>query len=357
MFAKKHILLIICTLCLSSQLRAQLVFTPATHDFGTIREADGQVSCTFKGVNKGDKPVVILDVVTTCGCTVPEFSRQPILPGAATEVLVRYDPMNRPGVFSRGLDIYSSERKKIATLTIRGSVTPRQKTTEELYPVDAGGGLRLSSSLASFSYIYPGQLVQTTIDYTNTSLRTIHLLLQAAQPSGMLRIDAPQQLAPGEQGTITLSYLIPADKPRYGTISDALAVKIDGRPSGKTLVAHAIGVDAPRNSQDSAPKAQLSENILKFGAVKQRSTSKQLHFTITNEGNAELIVRAVESEGRFGTSLRAGQRISPGGALTAEVTLDPRKQEFGIVSDHLVLITNDPWRPMRRLRVTAIIED
>ncbi|MFR6415865.1 MAG: DUF1573 domain-containing protein [Alistipes shahii] len=56
---------------------------PDTWDFGTIRESDGRVSHTFTGVNRGDKPLVILDVVTSCGCTVPEFSRQPDHPRAA----------------------------------------------------------------------------------------------------------------------------------------------------------------------------------------------------------------------------------------------------------------------------------
>ncbi|MFR7602383.1 MAG: DUF1573 domain-containing protein [Alistipes shahii] len=99
---------------------------------------------------------MILDVVTTCGCTVPDFSKKPILPGEKTQITVTYDPANRPGSFTKELWVYSSEKRKIATLTVHGSVTPRQKTVEELYPVDAGGGLRLASTLNAFSYIYPG---------------------------------------------------------------------------------------------------------------------------------------------------------------------------------------------------------
>ncbi len=170
MTIRRHISLIILALCaLAAPAHAQLIFTPDSWDFGTISETDGRVSHTFTGENRSDKPVVILDVVTTCGCTVPDFSKKPILPGEKTQITVTYDPANRPGSFTKELWVYSSEKRKIATLTVQGSVIPRQKTVEELYPVDAGGGLRLASTLNAFSYIYPGRQVQAAIGYAKFS--------------------------------------------------------------------------------------------------------------------------------------------------------------------------------------------
>ena len=84
MTARRHILLTLLALCaFATAAQAQLVFTPDTWDFGTIRETDGRVSHTFTGENRGNTPVVILDVVTTCGCTVPQFTKRPIRPGGA----------------------------------------------------------------------------------------------------------------------------------------------------------------------------------------------------------------------------------------------------------------------------------
>lgn len=170
---------------------------------------------TFTGVNRGDRPLVILDVTTTCGCTVPRFSKRPVLPGDRTEITVSYDPTNRPGAFDKELWIYSSDRKRIATLTIRGEVVPRAKSVEELYPVDAGGGLRLNTTLCAFTYIYPGVRMQSSVGYVNTSDRTVSLELRPdpAIRSGLLRIDAPERIAPGARGAINISYLVPADTP------------------------------------------------------------------------------------------------------------------------------------------------
>lgn len=357
MLIKRHILLILFALCTSSAW-AQLAFDPAEWDFGTLPEANGRVSHTFTGVNRGEKPIVILDVMSTCGCTVPEFSRQPIMPGGNTQITVTFDPTNRPGAFNKELYIYSSERQKIATLTIRGSVTARPKSIEELYPIDMGGGLRLTSTLCTFSYIHQGQRVSGTIGYINTTNRTLTLALRPQDTSDLLTANIPNRIIPGEKGDFTFSYFIPTDKPRYGTLRDVSELLIDGRSNGTLLMVHGIGVDNLKDgAKQSAPKAELSENILKFGPVKHRGPVQRRQFTLSNTGAGELIVRAVECGEGFTTTLTPGRQVAAGGSFTAQIVIDPAKLEYGPMTGHLVLITNDPERQMRRLRVTAIIED
>lgn len=356
---KTLILFIICAFGATiPTVQAQLAFEPSEWDFGSIRETDGPVSHTFTGKNGSDRPLVILDVVTTCGCTVPEFSKQPILPGAETRITVTYDPTNRPGTFDRELWVYSSDRKRIATLTIRGQVTPRPKSIEEQYPVDAGGGLRLSSTLCAFSYIYPGKRMQSVIGYANTSPREIRLELRPEITSGLLSADYPQTIAPGARGQINLGYLIPADRPRYGTIRDAMQVFVDGRSRDVRIVTHGIGADNPAGMPEGrAPRCEISENILKFGTVKHNAPERRMRFTLSNTGRGELVVRSVESGGHVAATLRPGTTVPPGQSAETEVVLDPASQQYGVMSDFLIIVTNDPVRPMRRIRVTAIIEE
>ncbi len=342
---------------IGSFAQEKLRFEPSVWNFGTILETDGRVSHTFTAENVGSEPLVILDVVTSCGCTVPEFSRQPILPGARTSITVTFDPTNRPGTFDKELWVYSTQRKRIATLTIRGNVTPRPKSIEELFPVDAGGGLRLSATLCTFAYIYAGKRMQGAIGYVNNSQHPLRLELRPEVSSGLLTIEAPRMIAPGERGEINLSYLIPADKPRYGTIRDALEVVADGQSNGTLLVVHGIGVDTPPGGANpKVARAEVSENFIKFGPVRHSGVVCRRSITLANTGEADLVVRAVEGTEHVDVSLRPGQRLAPGDSARLEVTLDPSRQEFGVLSDHIVVITNDPARPMRRIRVTAIIE-
>ncbi len=354
---KRLISFIIATLSITTCFaQAGLDFSPSTWDFGDIREENGRVSHTFTGVNRTEKPLVILDVVATCGCTVPEFSRKPIPPGGRTQIVVTFDPDNRPGLFTKKLGVYSSERRKIAELTIRGNVEPRPRSIEELYPIATTGGLRLNSTLCAFTYLYPGREVHSSVGYVNTSDRPLRLELRPRTQSGLLRVNAPQTIAPGERGEIDLGYLIPAQEPRYGTIRDALEIFVDGKTDRTILAAHGIGIDPPSGAKDRAPKAVISENMLKFGAVKHDGPIRRLPFTLRNTGHSDLIVRAVECGEGLGTTLRAGMRIRPGESFDAEATLDPSKRDYGLTTDYIVLIANDPERPMRRLRITALVE-
>lgn len=338
--------------------QAQVVFEPASHDFGTVREVDGPVSHTFTGVNRGDEPVVLLDVVTSCGCTVPEFSRKPVLPGAATRITVTYDPANRPGMFSKELGVYSSDRRKIATLTVSGNVEPRPKSIEERYPVDAGGGVRLRTTLNAFSYIALGREVHAVVEFVNTSDKEVSFRLRPKTASGYLHVAAPERIAAGESGSIDIAYRIPAEEPHYGTVNDALEVEVAGRSNGTVLTAHGIAVDDPAAYRDRpAPAMRLSTNIVRFGTLKHAAAAAEKRtFTLSNDGDGVLTVRAVESKGRIRTSLRAGQQVAPGESVAVEVSLVPQESDYGPLLDRLSIITDDPARPMRQVRVVAVVE-
>ena len=357
MHMNRILLLLAAALLALPAARAQLRFEPDRHDFGTIREVDGKVSHTFTGVNRGDRPVVLLDVVTSCGCTVPEFSKKPILPGEQTRITVTYDPANRPDGFIKELAVYSSERRKIATLTIEGTVVPRPKTVEERYPVDAGGGVRLTTSLASFSYLPAGRETYAEVGVINTAPRPVALALRPVEQSGCLRIEAPERLAPGEEATIRLAYLVPAAAPRYGTLNDVFEAVVAGHSRGTRLMAHAIAVDDPALLRGKpAPAAQLSTQLLRFGTVRHGAQTERQHFRLTNTGTGELVVRAVETGGGIETSLCGDERIAPGEALTVEVAIHPAEADYGPLLGRLSIITNDPEHPMRQLRITAVVE-
>ncbi len=60
---------------------ADIKFDKTTHNFGTFSENNPVVSCTFTFTNVGDAPLVIHQAVASCGCTVPEYTQEPVMPG------------------------------------------------------------------------------------------------------------------------------------------------------------------------------------------------------------------------------------------------------------------------------------
>lgn len=106
----------------SAQKKAVIVADTTIYDFGEIKEEGGIVSCVFKINNAGEAPLVITRVITPCGCTTTEWTKEPIAPGESGEIKVSYNPAGRPGPFTKVLSIYSNGKNGSYALTIRGKV-------------------------------------------------------------------------------------------------------------------------------------------------------------------------------------------------------------------------------------------
>ncbi len=85
---------------------AKIDFKKETHDYGTIKNgADGTYAFEFK--NSGNTPLIISRAQGSCGCTVPDWPKEPIAPGASAKIIVKYDT-SRTGSFSKNVTIYSN---------------------------------------------------------------------------------------------------------------------------------------------------------------------------------------------------------------------------------------------------------
>ena len=105
---------------------AQATFEVMSHDFGTIKEANGPVSCFFEFTNTGDKPLLIIDATASCGCTRPEFPTKPIKPGKKGKIKVTYSPIGRPGAFKKTIKVKTNGKDRTITLRIEGAVIPKK---------------------------------------------------------------------------------------------------------------------------------------------------------------------------------------------------------------------------------------
>lgn len=112
--------------CLAAFAQGHASYKEKEHDFGYIKEAKGAVSHTFQLKNTGDKPLVILQVVTSCGCTRPEFPTKPIKPGKTAKIKVTFNPAGRSGAFMKPVKVKTSGDEGRTTLTIRGTIIPRK---------------------------------------------------------------------------------------------------------------------------------------------------------------------------------------------------------------------------------------
>ncbi len=124
----KHLLFILTAMLLSvgslsaQEKQAVISAKETIFDFGTIKEIDGKVTHAFVIENTGDGPLVITRVIASCGCTTPEWTKEPIAPGKTGDVNITYNPAGRPGPFVKTISIYSNGKKGSYILTIKGKV-------------------------------------------------------------------------------------------------------------------------------------------------------------------------------------------------------------------------------------------
>ena len=108
---------------------AEIKFEKTSHDFGTFSESSPKVTCVFKFTNTGDKLLVIHQAIASCGCTVPQYPKEPIKPGESGEITVTYNGAGKfPGHFKKSITIRTNGKQEIIRLYVTGDMLPSTKT-------------------------------------------------------------------------------------------------------------------------------------------------------------------------------------------------------------------------------------
>ena len=128
-------LLFILAFCAIGAVAAQaqgptMTFDKTSVDYGTIDKGADPLR-KFSFTNTGTEPLIIKNAKGSCGCTVPTYPKEPIMPGETSEIEVRYDT-NRIGRFNKTVTLTTNEEKSTHQLTIKGEV--KSPTKKESVP-------------------------------------------------------------------------------------------------------------------------------------------------------------------------------------------------------------------------------
>lgn len=102
----------------------EITFEETEHDFGTIDQGTA-VEHTFKFTNTGDAPLVITNATSSCGCTVPTWTKEPIAPGESGEMLVKFNGSGQNQV-TKTVNITANTEAGTEQLKIKAFVTPKE---------------------------------------------------------------------------------------------------------------------------------------------------------------------------------------------------------------------------------------
>ena len=359
----KNLLLVIVGIFTIHTLKAQqaetLVFTEKTFDFGTVKEEEGPIIHEFAFINKGMEPVKILNVKASCGCTTPDWSKDPIQPGQNGFIQAQYNPQNRPGEFNKSLTVTTDAGSAPVRLYIKGNVVPKPKSLEEELPTELGA-LRVKYRSFNMGKISTsGEAAVKEFDVYNAGDSTIVFRDSVESPSYIKLEFEPKELTAKSKGLVKIYYDAKA-KDDFGFISDNIRffTNEDGLEAVKSISVYATIEEyfPPMSEEDlaKAPILKLAQSVYDFGTVRDKNVSAK--FTITNTGREQLEIRKTKSNCTCAEAKLKKQSLKPGESTELEVTFNPEGRR-GNQQKSITIFSNDPRNSAQRVTIKAYIAE
>lgn len=103
--------------------KTTIKFDKESYDFGTIKDGD-VVEHVYTFKNTGSHPLIIDEVVATCGCTVPAYTKTPVAPGAKGEIAISFNSKGRAGNVDKNIILKSNAQEESIPLFFKAVVKP-----------------------------------------------------------------------------------------------------------------------------------------------------------------------------------------------------------------------------------------
>lgn len=104
-----------------------IAFAETAHDFGIIKEGE-IVEYDFKFTNTGTHPLVISDAKASCGCTIPEWTKDPVLPNEAGKLKIKYNSSGKDGKIHKTVSVFANTTPELSTLDINVEVKAKDNS-------------------------------------------------------------------------------------------------------------------------------------------------------------------------------------------------------------------------------------
>jgi hypothetical protein len=333
-------------------------FSETQHDFGTFREEAGRQSFDFEVTNTGSLPLIIQNVTASCGCTTPDWTRQPIPVRGKGKVTAIYDPKDRPGIFDKTLSVYTNSRPAVTTLSIKGEVIPREKTVEELFSFQVGP-IRFAGNNLAFANVKKNGKKSMVMQIVNPSASPVKIEFDQLPAYVTLKAN-PETLKPRQKGNIEGTYDGTKNQ-GWGSASDPVKIKLNGVVQEKVyyyVSANLVEDFSSLSKEDmsNAPVFKLASATYDLGRIKG-STQNEVEFKFTNVGKRDLIIRNIKATCGC-TAVQQGNQgvgIKPGGSGSIKAVFNSGSYS-GKVTKLIYVYTNDPKNSEITLMLNAEVE-
>ena len=350
-------LLFVCSFAGFAQKNA-VKFNKMVHDYGTIKEEDGEHPYVFKFKNNGEQPITIQNVIASCGCTTPTWTQHEIGKKDSGFVKAIFNAANRPGPFEKKLTVYltSALGNDSLILTIKGNVKPKFKNPILDFP-DKIGGLRVQSRYINLDKINDKEPVSKEYGIYNDTTMDLNLKVLNPQSKYMKITVEPAVLKPQQKGVIKLVYDGKA-RNDYGYVSDYFEIETNELAQNKKLLYVSATIEeffAPMTEAQLAlaPKIAIDKKEIDFGTVKEGEVAKAA-FVITNTGKSDLKIRKTVASCGCTASVPEKTTIAAGESTNINISFNSNGRA-GTQSKTITVFSNDPTAPVQYMSIKAFV--
>lgn len=344
---------LVALMAMGQAMQAQPViqFEQRDHDFGTIKEVDGAASFDFVFYNRGKSPIIIKNVESSCGCTSPEWSKQPVVPGQKGYIRATFDPKDRPGHFDKTVTVYSNATTPVVELKIKGTVEPRTRTALDEYPYETDSGLRLTQDHLSLMNVRKGARKSAEFGVYNNSGKAVTVAF-ADMPSWAKVSIEPAKMEP--KGKATIKVACDATMAgEFGLNDKSMSMTVNGK---KYPLRVSMNVEEDFSGVDaaSAPAVTAEKKYYNFGKTAS-GVKASYAYKITNTGKSVLRIHRVYANNNCVKVTSMAKEVQPGASteIKAETVAGASAGKLaGVIS----VITNAPATPELSLRFYGEVE-
>jgi hypothetical protein len=338
--------------------KTKMQLSVTEHDFGTFKEEAGRQTFDFIVTNTGTDPLVIQNVVASCGCTTPEWTKQPIAAGAKGKVTAIYDPQGRPGPFNKTLSVYTNSKPEVVVLVIKGEVIAHEKTVEELFNFPVGT-IRFESNHLAFTNVKKTEKKIRVMQMINTSSTPVKVEFNVLPAHLTLKAN-PETLNPGQKGLVEGTYDA-SKNPGWGNVNDMVKISLNSVPQENVYYYVSANLvedfsSLSKEELENAPVFKLASNTFDLGKI-QGSTQNEVEFKFTNAGKRDLLIRHIRATCGC-TAIQQGNQgvgIKPGESSSIKATFASGGYN-GKVSKAIYVYTNDPKNSEVVLMLSADVD-
>jgi hypothetical protein len=335
-------------------------FREEVFDFGSISEDGGSAVHEFVFTNASGRPMKILTVQASCGCTTPDWSKDVVAPGKTGYIQASFNPKGRPGYFNKTLTVTTDMDATPLVLQIKGQVTTDAVKPAETEFENAIGNWKLKTASFNMGKVYlKDESAPKEFNFVNGGSKPISYLDKYTAPKYIKVEVQPKTVLPGERGTVKLVYNGKL-KNQYGFQSDNVIIQTDDeKEPAKSFSVYATLEDyfPPLSSDElrKAPQLKFENSNVEFGRVRQNATTTR-ELTFSNTGKKELSIKALQGNCTCITASAAKQSLKPGESSKVSISFNPKDRK-GTQTKAVTIYSNDPQNPVQRITFSAYVED